>query len=442
MKSRYLAQPFVGQIMGVILIASLFLTWYVGYMNGYVRSAGPQTFLLAAFLLAAALVGGRFPIHIRSKSKLYMQSPALYLMAALLTPPLALTGAAIAVLANGYATRQRTGLKLCHLATDAGRLGLVTLGASLVAHLPATGEASYALVVAAGAIMWGGDLLTAPILFSSATGEAPLSVIRSLFRKGGLVEAAQYMIGLAGILIAQAAAWGMVLLALPLALVYVASKRTFEMQDSTRQVLESMADAVDLRDQVTGGHSRRVAEHTQAILKALGRNGGEEVKTIVYAARVHDIGKIAIPDHILKGEGKLTDDERSLMETHAERGADLLERHPDFAEGVAIVRHHHENWDGTGYPHRLKGTEIPYGARIIAVADSYDAMTSDRTYRRGMSPAKAAAVLREGRGRQWEPDVVDAFLKVLEQIHGPQVALPLRVITDDEVAEAASAVIA
>ena len=99
------------------------------------------------------------------------------------------------------------------------------------------------------------------------------------------------------------------------------------------------------------------------------------------------------------------------METHAERGAELLRRHPGFARGVEIVRHHHESWNGTGYPHRLAGTAIPFGARVLAVADSYDAMTSNRPYRTGMAPQKAAAILREGRGRQWDAPLVDAFLR-------------------------------
>src|SRR5581483_2790892 len=109
---------------------------------------------------------------------------------------------------------------------------------------------------------------------------------------------------------------------------------------------------------------------------------GPEASLIISAARVHDIGKIGIPDDILKKPGKLTSRERAIIESHAARGADLLVRYPDFARGKAIVRHHHERWDGKGYPDGIRGLEIPLGARVIAVADSYDAMTSDRPYRR------------------------------------------------------------
>jgi HD-GYP domain-containing protein (c-di-GMP phosphodiesterase class II) len=110
------------------------------------------------------------------------------------------------------------------------------------------------------------------------------------------------------------------------------------------------------------------------------------------------------------------------MDSHPARGAELLARYSDFARGMDIVRHHHERWDGHGYPDRLKGLDIPFGARVIAVADSFDAMTSDRPYRIGMPTDKAVQILREGCGHQWEPAIVDAFLNYLEREH-PQARL-------------------
>ncbi|HUP27588.1 MAG TPA: HD domain-containing phosphohydrolase, partial [Chloroflexia bacterium] len=95
--------------------------------------------------------------------------------------------------------------------------------------------------------------------------------------------------------------------------------------------------------------------------------------------------------------------------------ADLLQRYPDFARGAEIVRHHHESWDGTGYPGRLRGSDIPFGGRVIAVADSYDAMTTDRPYRKAMTQEKASSILRDGRGKQWDAQIVDAFLETIEE---------------------------
>jgi putative two-component system response regulator len=126
----------------------------------------------------------------------------------------------------------------------------------------------------------------------------------------------------------------------------------------------------------------------------------------------------------------------ALMERHPELGADLLKRYPDFARGVDIVRHHHEAWDGSGYPHRLRGTEIPFGSRVIAVADSFDAMTSDRPYRRGMSFEQASSILRDGRGKQWEGRVVDAFLASLEA-QREQLVPMLRLVSRDKDVEQA-----
>jgi HD-GYP domain-containing protein (c-di-GMP phosphodiesterase class II) len=176
---------------------------------------------------------------------------------------------------------------------------------------------------------------------------------------------------------------------------------------------------VDLRDPYTGGHSRRVAHYCAGIFRQLALVG-PEVDLIIAAARVHDIGKIGVPDHILNKPGLLTPEERAIMETHPDRGADLLLRYPDFARGVEIVRHHHESWNGKGYPSKLAGYAIPFGARVIAVADSYDAMTSDRPYRCGMTPARAAQILRERRGEQWDATIVDAFLhSIADQLEAP-----------------------
>src|SRR5262249_17883824 len=127
-------------------------------------------------------------------------------------------------------------------------------------------------------------------------------------------------------------------------------------------------------------------------------------------------GKIGIPDAVLHKNGPLTDEERTLMELHPVHGATLLRRHSDFARGVEIVLHHHERWDGAGYPHRLRGMDIPFGARVVAVADSFDAMTSARPYRRGMSSRQAAEILQAGRGKQWDPAIVDALLRALPDI--------------------------
>lgn len=180
------------------------------------------------------------------------------------------------------------------------------------------------------------------------------------------------------------------------------------MLDDAKAILESMADAVDLRDPGPGQHSLRVVLYTDALLRALGVP--EPLFThILHAARFHDIGKIIIPDQILNKPGSLSEAERLEVKGHAEVGANLLWTYPEFRTSSDMVLHHHERIDGLGYPHGLSGTAIPYGARVIAVADTFDAMTSDRSYRKGMPMDQATRILLDGRGLQWDHEVVNVF---------------------------------
>jgi putative nucleotidyltransferase with HDIG domain len=201
----------------------------------------------------------------------------------------------------------------------------------------------------------------------------------------------------------------------PTAIAYIAFKNVKEMGQNTREMLIHMADAVDLRDPYTGGHSRRVAELASRIVQHM-QILGIEAELIETAARLHDIGKIGIPDAVLNKPAEFTPQDRAIMEQHSEKGADLLSGYVDFARGADIVLSHHERWDGGGYPHHKKGHEIPFGARVIAVADSFDAMTTDRPYRRARTVVQAAQILREGSGSQWDPEVVTALLEILEGV--------------------------
>jgi HD-GYP domain-containing protein (c-di-GMP phosphodiesterase class II) len=176
--------------------------------------------------------------------------------------------------------------------------------------------------------------------------------------------------------------------------------------------IETLAMAIDAKDQVTHGHIRRVQTYAVGLAKALGVGDEGLLKAIEASALLHDMGKLAIPEHILNKPGKLTPAEFDKMKLHAAIGADLLCAIEFPYPVVPIVRHHHENWDGTGYPDGLSGTEIPIAARILAVVDCYDALTSDRPYRPALSDETAASILRERRGTMYDPLVVDTFLAV------------------------------
>jgi putative nucleotidyltransferase with HDIG domain len=175
--------------------------------------------------------------------------------------------------------------------------------------------------------------------------------------------------------------------------------------------LQSLANALDVRDSETGGHSDRVLRYMDLLLEQAGADPGS-LAMLRRGALLHDIGKIGVPDSILRKPAALSDSEWAIMRKHPEYGARIVAGIPFLEDVSTIVRHHHERWDGKGYPDRLAGNDIPIGARIFAVADSFDAMTSDRPYRRAMTIEMACAEVARCRGTQFDPAVVDAFARI------------------------------
>lgn len=198
----------------------------------------------------------------------------------------------------------------------------------------------------------------------------------------------------------------------PIAALQLALNRSTQLREQTVAAVESMADVVDRRDRYTYKHSQDVAACSVRIARQL-HLPDREVEMIRLAARVHDLGKIAVPDAVLHKEGRLTDDEFALMKRHPQDGADILAKFPEYRRGRELVLAHHERVDGRGYPRGLAGPDIPLGARIIAVADAWDAMTSNRPYRAALEQDVALGELMRGRGTQWEAEVVDAFAATL-----------------------------
>jgi putative nucleotidyltransferase with HDIG domain len=179
--------------------------------------------------------------------------------------------------------------------------------------------------------------------------------------------------------------------------------------------LEALGDALDLKDAETEGHSKRVTAYTIAMARAMGMSA-DKIRVIARGAFLHDIGKMAIPDAILRKPGALTETETMIMREHCFRGYQMLKKIPFLAEAAEIVYSHQEHFDGSGYPRGLKAEEIPLGARLFAVADTLDAITSDRPYRAAQSTAAAREEIRRFSGRQFDPEVVDIFLRMPESI--------------------------
>ena len=193
----------------------------------------------------------------------------------------------------------------------------------------------------------------------------------------------------------------------------ISSAPSFDMMQDGVEEMTALAQSVDEKDRATEGHCYRLERMAIRTGEDLGL-GGQALIDLSYAAYLHDIGKVQVPDEILGKEGQLTDAEWSEMKRHPEYGAEML-REKDFLGGAAeIVKSHHERYDGSGYPQGLKGDEIPIGARIVAVADTYDAMTSQRTYQQEpLSKSEAIEELRKHAGTQFDPKVVEAFIEVI-----------------------------
>ncbi|MBI3621507.1 MAG: response regulator [Nitrospirae bacterium] len=191
--------------------------------------------------------------------------------------------------------------------------------------------------------------------------------------------------------------------------------RLFEdLQRTHFEAMKALAQAIEAKDQYTRGHCDRTVEYAMAIAEKLELADGEK-KALRYAAFLHDVGKIGIHESILAKEGRLTEDEYRMMQSHPSLGADIIKGVEFLEPVVPLVYHHQERYDGKGYPSGLAGDKIPLGARIVAVLDTFDAMTSDRPYRKAMELAKAIAELRRCAGTQFDPRVVEAFIAVLEE---------------------------
>jgi response regulator RpfG family c-di-GMP phosphodiesterase len=196
-------------------------------------------------------------------------------------------------------------------------------------------------------------------------------------------------------------------------------ERTAELRETQLEVVERLARAAESRDNDTGEHIERMSALCERLALEVGLSE-EEAEMLRYAAILHDIGKISVPDSVLLKPGKLTPEERAVMETHAMIGSNLLvgSRSPLLRMAEEIARTHHERWDGGGYPAGLAGADIPFPGRICSICDVFDALTTERPYKRAWPVAEALAEIESGRGTQFDPDLVDAFLRIAPEVLG------------------------
>jgi len=377
-------------------------------------SPGDPVLMFVLVVLGAAATN--FPVMISRHYKAHA-APAIHLAAVLLFSP------AIAVAVIGLSSLIGEGT-LClrrNPATGNRRRAPVDVVFNTSQLILAGGLSALAYAVLGAPL--AGAFLAAAVMYTVSTGlvviaagihekRSPLELWTEIAASDLKQTTALYVAGYLLAVISLGRPWLALVMMIPVAAIQVALTRSVQLMEQTIDAVEAMADVVDRRDPYTYQHSQSVADHAVRTARRLGLPD-REVEVIRLAARVHDLGKIAIPDEILHKQGRLSPAELELMKKHPETGAEILAKFPAYRHGRELVLAHHERIDGLGYPRGLAGAAIALGARIIAVADSWDAMTSDRPYRKALEAEVALAELFRGRGTQWDPRVVDAFAESL-----------------------------
>jgi HD-GYP domain-containing protein (c-di-GMP phosphodiesterase class II) len=368
-----------------------------------------------ALLLILAAAAERYHLHLTHKTRIHVAS-ALYI-AMVLVLPTGLPGIlAIIAVGIGYGTQRRD---LVESLFNVGQTAFyVTAGAVTFRFVIDRVDTAILGPILAAAIA----VLTIQVVNRTlVVGASALQMQQPLIRlwKRSLrdnipAHATMSGLGIIAAIVSIAEPLVLPVLASPLILVHYSVRQLIRLQADTRDALATLVDVVELRDPYTAGHSLRVARMARMIAIELGLTA-QEADAIESAGKVHDVGKVAVDPEILTKDGKLDDNEWEQMRLHPVHGAKIVAQFNSYVDGYQLVRHHHERWDGKGYPDGIAGEEIPLGARILAVADTYDALTSNRPYRSAMSHETAIDILNSGAGTQWDPRVVDAFIACLSQ---------------------------
>jgi putative nucleotidyltransferase with HDIG domain len=395
-----------------------------------VAQGGADWWLIAS-LAVTAILALEFPLHVNINTKVSVASAVFFAavlllpvwQAALLVGSLQATDICIAAARKIRATRERPPVRaiVINIVFNGGQAYLSALAAgSLLAWTGVSarsgpdGAVDVIVLVGAAALMYGINVFMVALAVAFATARNPMMLFVETQRVVYVQFAALYLVGALAAFGAVRWPWIPVFSIIPGVLVYHSLKQRIELRHEGMRAMERMADEVDRRDPYTFQHSQRVAIYAHAIGRKLGLTAAE-IEVVALAAKVHDIGKIRVPDSILLKPDKLSADERRVMETHPRLGFDILRQFSEYAKVLDLVLTHHERYDGLGYPNGTVGRRLLLMAQIIPDADSIDAMTSARAYRRARSWPSAMDELRRGAGTQWNPHVVEAALAVLSQ---------------------------
>jgi hypothetical protein len=363
---------------------------------------------LIPFVIAAALAEF-WTVPATVKGEVSLCFAVNYVAAVLFGPCFgALTACVGSLVADGAGRRSAlaTAFNAGQFAIVGGATGLAFSALKSGPHLSLTSDALAYAVAAAVYIVVNSVLATGAI---ALCGHRFMHQWLLSLREGGIFYFAMAPLGALAANAYEQSRWTLLYFPLLFWVIFKGFLLFAHLRDDTDKALVVLANTIDKRDAYTYQHSARVSDYVAGIVTRLNLPT-DQANLIVSAAHVHDLGKIAIDNRILFKEGPLTEEERLQVNTHPAAGAELAGQFSMFGEGADIIRHHHERWDGTGYPDGLAGDAIPLGARIIAVADVYDAMTSDRPYRLALTHEVAVSELVRGCGTQFDSRVVAAFL--------------------------------
>jgi putative nucleotidyltransferase with HDIG domain len=376
----------------------------------------PADTVLFAILMTMAAVAQLWPVHLSVKMKITVDDTATFAAALLLGPfySMVIAGATTLIALHFRGVRQRWYNRGFNAATS-----VLSTGAAGAAFVVIAGSGAavvrepWAIAIAA-VLKYVLNSTLVDLVVALQVRRNPLAGWWTLHRRLLPYEAALLVLGALAAIAAQAQPWTLLLFGVPMAIVLLTVRDSARVREQTKAAILELADLIDLRDPYTHGHSQRVAALAERLARRL-RLEYAQVELIRDAARVHDIGKIGTNDLVLLKPGPLTEEEQTEMRRHTEIGHRLLRRLPEFWEGAELVLSHHERHDGKGYPRGLAGDELPLEVSVISVADTYDAMTTDRPYRKGLAWDVVRAELIRQRGKQWRERAVDSFIEMMDE---------------------------
>jgi putative nucleotidyltransferase with HDIG domain len=377
---------------------------------------------VTAFLLIAAFacVAQIRPLHLSSKLKIDVDDTAIFAAALLFEPVYAmLLGGGAMLVSRVWSRRDPWYGHAFNVAVSVLAIGASSAAYRAVAGASLSDAKDITAALTAGIALYVVRTALVDVVVAMHLRRDPRANWRRLHQRAFTQTLALYVLGALAALLVEVEPWALVLLVMPVALIYVSLREVSRVRARTRAAIYELADLLDQRDPYTHGHSQRVADYAERVARHMSLSPAQ-VDLIRESARLHDLGKIGTPDEVLRKPAALAGHELVAMRAHAEYGARILSKLPDFWEGAALVAAHHERKDGQGYPRGLRGDEIPLEVAIIAVADAYDAMATDRPYRPALTWSEIRGELEAGGGTQWDARVVNAFVESM----APAVAVP------------------